>query len=673
MARSRKHESDTEALLAKTSLPPASEWRRAPYLRSDGDIFWANIMGYVPLRGNPSAQPLLLSDEISASGADMVDPSSLVRLRIERGDYPFSQVQYKANIQPPRDWGDWVSTILDKFEHRVTLDRVGLLKTVQLSQHFVASRPQRDLDFAVSRWSPTSHTFIFPFGEAAPTLLDTEVLMGLPTRGEYHYDPATCSSEVKAAIEFIEAEFKAAGEYGSRYDNAGKIRAPPKANKTTWGSWQRYWFRDIAPVEVDGKLGMTMSAYHGGPLSLAAFLVQFLSLFLFPDFPHEGPRREMIPLAAVLAAEKKLPLGPMFLGHLYRQLDRTAQDFERSMGRYEITSMIHISFLLGFFYEYFPAIAPSPRELPPLKTVQERNAAGDIIRDARGMPILRLSERVPRIMRWAKTSSSKLFEDWCDEITSFNPRPYEQPADGALGPAVFLEDTAVDFQSKSIRSHKLDLLAWVTPSYLPTPSAEGPIMVLYRADRLQLQFGYDQGVPREPPSPPKDFITGTRRFLKSFNHELTAGYGGDRIIPSSKRKAAFTPENRVYWARNLQSFASFVQTPAVVPPAEPISKKDLTLRTFKPGKDPDWRGPQSCWVKGTAAPLDVISAIPIQRIRPADMVVPSPQHITAREKKKAEGTAATSTPRPPTPADKRKAEDLSPLQIGRAPKRARVR
>ncbi|KAH7860032.1 hypothetical protein Vadar_008396 [Vaccinium darrowii] len=460
--------------------------------------------------------------------------------------------------------------------------------------------------------------------------------MGLPTRGEYHYDPTKYPSDVETAIGFIENEFKAAGEYGSRYDNAGKLRVPPKANKTTWGSWQRYWFRDIAPVEVDGKLAMTVSSYNGGPLSLANFLVQFLSLFLLPDLPHEGPRREMIPLAAVLASGKKLPMGPMFLGHFYRQLDRTVQDFERSTGRYEITSMVHIPFLLAFFYEYFPKAAPSPHDLPPLKSIEERNAAGEIIRDGKGMPILRLSERVPRIMRWSKTSSSRLLEDWCDEITSFNPRPYEQPADGALGPAVFLEDTAVDFQSNSIRSHKLDFLTWVTPCYLLTLSAEGPVLVSYRADRLQIQFRYDQGVPRGPPPPPKDFLTGIRRFLKPFNHELTANYGGDRVIPSSKRKAAFTPENRVYWARNLQSFTDFMRTPAVVPSADLISKKDLTLRTFKPGRDSDWRGPQSCWVKGTVVPFDVISAIPLQKIRPADhMVVPSPQHIIVQDKRKA--------------------------------------
>jgi hypothetical protein len=210
----------------------------------------------------------------------------------------------------------------------------------------------------------------------------------------------------------------------------------------------------------------------------------------------------------------------------------------------------------------------------------------------------------------------------------------------------------VKFQSSNIQSHKLNFLTWVTPSYLPTLSAEGPLMVLYRADRLQLQFGYDQGVPREPPSPPPDFVAGIRRFLKSFNRELSANYGGERIIPSSFRKAVFTPENRVYWARNLQSFQNFVRTPAVVSSTEPITKRDLTLRSFKPGKDPNWRGPQSCWVKGAVVPFDVINAIPIQKIRPADrLTAPTPSRTITKDKRKAR----------------------TPPQLGPAPKRPRVR
>ncbi|KAH7862002.1 hypothetical protein Vadar_033545 [Vaccinium darrowii] len=57
-------------------------------------------------------------------------------------------------------------------------------------------------------------------------------------------------------------------------------------------------------------------------------------------------------------------------------------------------------------------------------------------------------------------------------------------------------------------------------------------------------------------------------------------------------------------------------------------------------------------LQGTMTPMDVINAIPLQKIRPADqMIAPTPRHSTAREK--------------------RKAKDTTPPQIKQAPKRAR--
>lgn len=238
MARTRKSEPDIEALLAKTTLPPASEWRRAPFLRPKNDAFWAIVWNYVPICGDPKARYILFSDEPNTLETDMIDLSSLVRLRIERGDFPFFQVQYKINVQPPKGWGDWVTTVLEKKEYRKTLDKVGLLKAVRLSRDLSMNRPQSDLDFVVSLWSTTSHTFIFPFGEAGPTLLDTETLMGLFSRGEYQYNPNDISGGVKTMAEYVEKEFKAAGEFGSRYDSQGRPREAPKANKTMWGSRQ---------------------------------------------------------------------------------------------------------------------------------------------------------------------------------------------------------------------------------------------------------------------------------------------------------------------------------------------------------------------------------------------------------------------------------------------------
>lgn len=101
----------------------------------------------------------------------------------------------------------------EKKEYRKPLNKVGLLKAIRLSQDLFMSRPQCDLDFAVSHWSTTSHTFVFPFGEVGPTLLDIETLMGFLTCSEYHYNPNDISSGIKIVAEYVEKEFKAAGEF----------------------------------------------------------------------------------------------------------------------------------------------------------------------------------------------------------------------------------------------------------------------------------------------------------------------------------------------------------------------------------------------------------------------------------------------------------------------------
>lgn len=67
--------------------------------------------------------------------------------------------------------------------------------------------------------------------------MDTETLMGLFTRGEYHYNPNDILGDVKTVAEYVEKEFKVTDELGCPYNSQGRPREAPKANKATWGSW----------------------------------------------------------------------------------------------------------------------------------------------------------------------------------------------------------------------------------------------------------------------------------------------------------------------------------------------------------------------------------------------------------------------------------------------------
>lgn len=133
---------------------------------------------------------------------------------------------------------------------------------------------------------------------------------------------------------------------------------------------------------------------------MAGFFSYFLSNFIFPGFPSESISPSVFPLPACLARGEAIVLGPLILGTLFHQLDRAHSDMERSLGRYDMSSMVSTNFLLAFFYEHFPAVAPTPT------TFLERG---------------RLQYRIER---WSNTSVRLLWIDNCDRKSNFIPCPY---------------------------------------------------------------------------------------------------------------------------------------------------------------------------------------------------------------------------------------------------------
>ncbi|KAI8530263.1 hypothetical protein RHMOL_Rhmol11G0043000 [Rhododendron molle] len=98
---------------------------------------------------------------------------------------------------------------------------------------------------------------------------------------------------------------------------------------------------------------------YDSDLHLTGFLVYWLSFFVIPDFPYEGPNHTVFLLAVSLARGDFVPLGPLFLGYLFHHLDQVHVDTERSMGRYVMVSVVHTQFLMAFCFEHFPSLVPS--------------------------------------------------------------------------------------------------------------------------------------------------------------------------------------------------------------------------------------------------------------------------------------------------------------------------
>lgn len=210
-------------------------------------------------------------------------------------------------------------------------------------------------------------------------------------------------------MQALRAAFTEAKKARSHFKADGTRRALPNPRKASWRNWIRLFFKDFQPpksVPAGFSAEFVAGPHYRQPLYLAGFLMYFLSNFVLPDFPSESVSPFVFPLAACLAHNEAVALGPFFLGCLFNHLDWVHTNMERSLGRYDMISMIHSSFLLAFFFEYCPAIAPPPSTVP-----------------ARG-------RRCFWIERWSGASSRTLLSSYCDRSPYFLPRPYMVQLEG---------------------------------------------------------------------------------------------------------------------------------------------------------------------------------------------------------------------------------------------------
>ena len=77
----------------------------------------------------------------------------------------------------------------------------------------------------------------------------------------------------------------------------------------------------------------------------AGFLALWLSKFLFSEFLEYGVKSVFFPLSIRLARDAQYPLAPIFLSHVYSQLDLFHGDKVEGDSCYAITSSLHYAIL----------------------------------------------------------------------------------------------------------------------------------------------------------------------------------------------------------------------------------------------------------------------------------------------------------------------------------------
>ena len=77
----------------------------------------------------------------------------------------------------------------------------------------------------------------------------------------------------------------------------------------------------------------------------AAFVAFWLCKFVFGSHPHYAIKPLYFHLAIKIAAGVSLPLAPMFLGHLYVQLDILRSDESQAGSCHIVTTFVHSTIL----------------------------------------------------------------------------------------------------------------------------------------------------------------------------------------------------------------------------------------------------------------------------------------------------------------------------------------
>ncbi|KAF7132948.1 hypothetical protein RHSIM_Rhsim09G0080200 [Rhododendron simsii] len=261
------------------------------------DSFWRKVEAFV-IETEILEEPLSLVPEVSPEEADLIPPSSILRFRVERGDVPSCFVNYEAVSQAPVHWHDWVESVLSNLNLAHTLKASRALEPIRLPAQLNTRKNNANIDLLVSQWSKDTHTFVFLWGDDGPTLQDMVVLMQLSMRGSVAFDPLNLSSIDARLVDHLRRVYTEAGKYGSRFDREGHVRALSKSGKTSWGYWQRYFFKNLPPPETVPPVGQATKFYgkmYDSDLHLAGFLVYWLSFFVIPDFPYEVPNYTLFP------------------------------------------------------------------------------------------------------------------------------------------------------------------------------------------------------------------------------------------------------------------------------------------------------------------------------------------------------------------------------------------
>lgn len=101
----------------------------------------------------------LFRDHPYREGA-IVDPISILSMRIKRGEMPCSELLFESNLKINQSYDEWIMEVLAKPQISKMMPNVGIKEALNFSRLISINRRRNDLEFLISRWSMESYTFL---------------------------------------------------------------------------------------------------------------------------------------------------------------------------------------------------------------------------------------------------------------------------------------------------------------------------------------------------------------------------------------------------------------------------------------------------------------------------------------------------------------------------------
>ncbi|KAJ0242184.1 PMD domain-containing protein [Hirschfeldia incana] len=355
--------------------------------------------------------------------------------------------------------------------HEPTWRKAGIFEAIKASTYNITKNPSLLLSVS-QKWCPETNSFVFPGGEATVTLEDVMVLLGFSVLGSPVSDSVQHSSEMKDAVEKLE----------------------------------KAWLEKKAGHDFVVEEPWTSSFFGRGDLEHEAFLVLWLSLYVFPEKSRRSISKRVVPIAVRLARGERIALAPAVLAGVYRDLGLIS-GFGRGGdcdGKLSLKSLLKL--VQVWTWERFKNLRPKAKEIP------------------RGEP---------RIAQW--DSLQQKHKNVRLKFDDFEWRPYTKPLKNWNPLGVYVEEAKWVTVGKSLGDEFASFAKCVRVSQL----AGDGFVESYYPNRVAMQFGLSQDLPG---------LVTEKEALDDYNKPID---GLKLYIPSRLSSGSVTVRYRDWWVKSV--------------------------------------------------------------------------------------------------------------------------